>query len=145
FAYNHSTTCMTGEQVSHYKIVDRIGGGGMGVVWQAEDLNLGRMVALKFLTPELARDALALDRFMREARSAAALNHPNICQVYEAGQHNGTPFIAMELLEGQTLRERLDGRPVSLNQLLDWSSQIADALDCAHSRGKIGRASCRER
>jgi serine/threonine protein kinase/Tol biopolymer transport system component len=130
---------MTGEQISHYKVLDKIGGGGMGVVWQAEDLSLGRMVALKFLAPELAQDALALDRFMREARSAAALNHPNICQVYEAGSADGQAFIAMELLEGQTLRERLDGRSVRLNQLLDWSYQIADALDAAHTRGIVHR------
>ena len=130
---------MTGEQISHYKIVEQIGSGGMGRVWQAEDLTLGRMVALKFLAPELASDPQALDRFMREARAAAALNHPNICQVYEAGSADGQAFIAMELLEGQTLRERLDGRPVRLNQLLDWSYQIADALDAAHSRGIVHR------
>ncbi|HKD90558.1 MAG TPA: protein kinase, partial [Terriglobales bacterium] len=130
---------MTGQQISHYRIVEQIGSGGMGRVWQAEDLTLGRMVALKFLAPELACDPQALDRFMREARSAAALNHPNICQVHEAGSADGQAFIAMELLEGQTLRERLDGRPVRLNQLLDWSYQIADALDAAHSRGIVHR------
>ncbi|HZU23790.1 MAG TPA: serine/threonine-protein kinase [Terriglobales bacterium] len=146
-----ATKKMIGEQISHYKIVDRIGAGGMGVVWQAEDLTLGRMVALKFLAPELARDPQAMDRFMLEARSAAALNHPNICQVYEAGTADGQAFIAMELLEGHTLRERLDslspavaptpsaGRALRLNQLLDWAYQIADGLDAAHARGIVHR------
>jgi serine/threonine protein kinase len=128
-----------GEQISHYRIVERLGAGGMGVVWKAEDLTLGRMVALKFLAPEMARDPQALDRFMREARAAAALNHPNICQVYEAATADGHTFIAMELLEGQTLEERLDGRPVRLNQLLDWCSQVTDAMEAAHARGIVHR------
>ncbi len=130
---------MVGQTVSHYRIVDRLGGGGMGVVWKAEDLTLQRMVALKFLSPDLARDTQALDRFLREARAAAALNHPNICAVYEIGDHNGAPFICMELMEGQTLRERLDGRPLGLNQMLDWSYQVADALDGAHQAGIVHR------
>src|SRR5712691_42601 len=130
---------MLGSAVSHYRVIEKLGGGGMGVVYRAEDLVLRRQVALKFLPEKLTTDKRALERFLREARAAAALNHPNICTIYEAGEHDGQSYIAMECIEGQTLQQYLTTGTPSLEFVLDMAIQIADGLRAAHAKGIVHR------
>src|SRR5262249_18010110 len=130
---------MVGEKVSHYNIVGKLGGGGMGLVYDAEDTRLGRHVALKFIPENLANDRKALERFVREARAASQLNHPGICTIYDIEDAQGQPFIVMEKLEGSSLKDRMHGEPLELEEVLDVGIQVADALAACHARGIIHR------
>ena len=130
---------MIGQTISHYRILGKLGGGGMGVVYEAEDVRLGRHVALKFIPENLLGDRKSLDRFEREARAASQLNHPNICTIHDVQDNNGHPFIVMEKLEGESLKERIRGKPMDLDQILEIAVQTADALTASHAKGIVHR------